>query len=304
MAAKDHYPQRQSRATFQKVWERWRTAIRANSAAGQDNEGIVSALITVESAGDPAAVGDAGHAFGLMQITLPTARLPELGNVNVTKTQLLEPAININLGTRYLVYLYWLLTDYAARNGQQFSIADMWRLVLASYNAGPIYAGAAMDLAAKKGLSSKVSWAGIAEYWIKAGEANKADPAQTFPAFAGKDAGKPLRKIPRLFVAPRAEHVFDMAREVSGLIPGEPPRPGAAAPPMVAPLAPAPQPGAPMVNPFGPAPAAPAPGLPQIPPGYQPPPPAADEEKKKGANWPLIIGGGALAWMIFARGKK
>ncbi|MCG3206381.1 MAG: hypothetical protein KCHDKBKB_03117 [Elusimicrobia bacterium] len=299
MAAKiDHYPQRQSRATFQKVWERWRTAIRANSAAGQDNEGIVSALITVESAGDPAAVGDAGHAFGLMQITLPTARLPELDNVNVTKTQLLEPAININLGTRYLVYLYWLLTNYAARNGQQFSVADMWRLALASYNAGPIYAGAAMDLAAKNGKQN-LTWGDIAEMWIKTGEANRAPPGQTFPAFAGKDAGKPLRKIPRLFVAPRAEYIFDMAREVSGLIPGAPPRPGAPAPPMTAPFAPAPQPGAPAPNPFSP-PAA-APGMPVIPPGYQPPPPP---EEKKTVNWPLLIGGGALAWMIFGGGGK
>lgn len=88
--------------------------------------------------------------------------------------------------------------------------------------------------------------------WIKSGEANQAPPGQTFPAFAGKDAGKPLRKIPRLFVAPRAEYVFDMAREVSGLIPEAPPRPGAPAPPspVIAPLAPLPAAGAPPANPL------------------------------------------------------
>lgn len=255
----EYYSPKQSRATFERVWSRWRDTIRANGVTGPDNEGLVSALITVESAGDPKAVGDNGHAFGLMQITLDTANLPEVGPPRrIAGQDLMDPALNITLGTRYLVYLYWLLAAYSRENGQSLGDGELWLLTLASYNAGPIYAAAALDMLKRRGVAP--SWEAVAEFWIAHARTKPPTPPRDtfFPRFAPPELrGKPLRKIPSLFVASRAQYVFDMAREISGLIPSAPPVPaGIGAPPpappspVIAPLAPLPAAGAPPANPL------------------------------------------------------
>ncbi len=85
---------------------------------------LVKALIAVESAFDPAAVSPKG-ALGLMQIIPDTGlRYGIAGDKKRSLEQkLLDPAINVRVGTRYLHDLLALF-------------ADDLRLALAAYNAG------------------------------------------------------------------------------------------------------------------------------------------------------------------------
>lgn len=85
---------------------------------------LVKALIAVESAFDPAAVSPKG-ALGLMQVIPDTGqRYGIAGDKKGSLEQkLLDPAINVRVGTRYLHDLLALF-------------ADDLRLALAAYNAG------------------------------------------------------------------------------------------------------------------------------------------------------------------------
>jgi len=82
---------------------------------------LVQAIVYAESRGNPRAFSSA-DAFGLMQLRIPTAS--EMAGEPVTREDLFDPARNLELGCRYLVWL-----------GKRFD-GDL-RLVLMAYNAGP-----------------------------------------------------------------------------------------------------------------------------------------------------------------------
>ena len=96
---------------------------RSAKASGLD-PALVKAVIAVESAFEPTAVSPKG-AMGLMQLTQDTAaRYGVVADKSRSARQkLLDPAINLSVGTRYL---HDLLTLFANDLG----------LALAAYNAG------------------------------------------------------------------------------------------------------------------------------------------------------------------------
>ncbi len=103
----------------------WRPMADAQAVAKQVPTALVLAVIHRESGGDPdafnveAKVNDA--SFGLMQILLQTSR--KLGFQGVPR-MLFEPAVNIELGTRYL-------RDLLRKRGDVY-------LALIEYNGGPV----------------------------------------------------------------------------------------------------------------------------------------------------------------------
>lgn len=86
---------------------------------------LVLGLIHQESAFNPNSLSNAS-AVGLMQLLVPTAKdmLAQEEKSRVSKLALMDPELNIQLGTRYLAYL-----------NQQLQHDPL--LVVASYNAGP-----------------------------------------------------------------------------------------------------------------------------------------------------------------------
>src|SRR5690349_21130739 len=97
--------------------------IDRNAHAQSLDPALVKAVIAVESGFDPAAVSSKG-AFGLMQLLPETAaRYGVVGDAKRSAAQqLLDPAINLRAGTRYL-------HDLLAQFGDNVSLA------LAAYNA-------------------------------------------------------------------------------------------------------------------------------------------------------------------------
>ena len=103
---------------------RFSPLIEANARSAGLDPALVRAVVAVESAFDPRAVSDKG-AIGLMQV------LPDTGKrygvradaKRSTSDKLLDPATNLQVGTRYL-------RDLLARFGNDLSLA------LAAYNAG------------------------------------------------------------------------------------------------------------------------------------------------------------------------
>lgn len=75
---------------------RWRPLIEQAAARHGVPSDVLLAMLSVESGGDPAAVGAAGE-IGLLQILPSTGRL-----LGVTPAQLRDPAINIDTAARYL----------------------------------------------------------------------------------------------------------------------------------------------------------------------------------------------------------
>lgn len=98
--------------------------IERNSKLNGLDPALVKAVIAVESAFDPAAVSDKG-ALGLMQLTPDTgARYGVVADkARSLQQKLLDPAINLAIGTRYLRDLMAIFSDDIA-------------LALAAYNAG------------------------------------------------------------------------------------------------------------------------------------------------------------------------
>ena len=86
------------------------------------DENLIYALIKAESNFNEKAVSHQ-NAKGLMQLMQSTAQdLANKSKINLTKENILEPDININLGTQYISAL---LTKY-----------DSIEVALAAYNAG------------------------------------------------------------------------------------------------------------------------------------------------------------------------
>jgi Transglycosylase SLT domain len=98
--------------------------IEQQAKAQKLDPALVKALIAVESGFDPAAVSPKG-ALGLMQIIPDTARRYRIAGdrKHTLEQKLLDPVINVRVGTRYL---HDLLALFAG---------DL-RLALAAYNAG------------------------------------------------------------------------------------------------------------------------------------------------------------------------
>lgn len=95
-------------------------AHRAAQRHGLDPR-LVEAVVRAESRGDPNAVSKAA-AYGLMQLQTPTAS--DMAGRKVTKEELFDPEVNLDLGCRYLKRLF------------EFYGGDL-RLTLMAYNAGP-----------------------------------------------------------------------------------------------------------------------------------------------------------------------
>ena len=98
--------------------------IERNAKLNRVDPALVKAVIAVESAFEPAAVSPKG-ALGLMQLTPDTgARYGIVADkVRSAEQKLLDPAINLSIGTRYL-------RDLLALFANDLSLA------LAAYNAG------------------------------------------------------------------------------------------------------------------------------------------------------------------------
>lgn len=104
--------------------KRYAALIEANAKANGLDPALVNAMIAVESAFDPAAVSPKG-AVGLMQVLPATAeRYGVMGDARRSVEQkLVQPAINLRVGTRYL-------RDLLARFDNDLVLA------VAAYNAG------------------------------------------------------------------------------------------------------------------------------------------------------------------------
>jgi len=98
--------------------------IERNAKLNRVDSALVKAVIAVESAFEPTAVSPRG-ALGLMQLTPDTgARYGVVADkVRSAEQKLLDPAINVSIGTRYL-------RDLLALFANDLSLA------LAAYNAG------------------------------------------------------------------------------------------------------------------------------------------------------------------------
>ena len=112
------------RATDERVTRRYARLIDEHAKTSQLDPALVKALVAVESAFDAQAVSLKG-AVGLMQVIPDTGeRYGLTGDAHrSTAQQLLDPATNLRIGTRYL-------RDLLAR------YADDVPLALAAYNAG------------------------------------------------------------------------------------------------------------------------------------------------------------------------
>lgn len=103
---------------------RYQALIERNARARGVDAALVKAVIAVESAFDPAAVSAKG-ALGLMQVIPDTAARYGLASDRrrTLEQKLLDPEINVRIGTQYLRDLLELFSDDIA-------------LALAAYNAG------------------------------------------------------------------------------------------------------------------------------------------------------------------------
>jgi len=86
---------------------------------------MIMALIERESAFNPSAISYA-HAYGLMQVTRTVCELhlPELGYGDFSKSLVLDPIVNVQIGIKELVRLrkYWLEHE-----------TDSWMVTMTSY---------------------------------------------------------------------------------------------------------------------------------------------------------------------------
>lgn len=107
--------------------------IRKHALASGLDPKLVKAVIGAESSFRRKVRSSAG-AIGLMQLMPLTAE--EMG---VPRSQLTDPAKNIEAGTRYLAHLFKRIFRRYGLTGKSYLDAPSWviRRVLAAYNAGP-----------------------------------------------------------------------------------------------------------------------------------------------------------------------
>ncbi|MEO9135194.1 MAG: lytic transglycosylase domain-containing protein [Casimicrobiaceae bacterium] len=112
------------RASDPALAQRFAFVIDENARANGLDPALVKAVVAVESAFDPRAISGKG-AVGLMQVLPATGeRYGVIGDARgTTADKLLDPAINVRIGTRYL-------RDLLAH------FEDDLTLALAAYNAG------------------------------------------------------------------------------------------------------------------------------------------------------------------------
>lgn len=96
--------------------------VRQAAGAWGIDPALVAAIIQVESGWNPRAINPSDPSYGIMQVSLQTAR--ELtGQPNLSPDDLLDPAFNIGLGVQYL-----------ARQLQRYH--GQVQAAVAAYNAG------------------------------------------------------------------------------------------------------------------------------------------------------------------------
>jgi soluble lytic murein transglycosylase len=121
----EHYPTGRWYGPWSVAYPRpFLDAVEREAAASGIPGALAYAIMREESAFDPNVVSPS-HAYGLMQLIVPTAQtLGKRLNVAVTEETLKQPPVNIALGCRYL-------GDLRAR------FPDNPHLAVPSYNAGP-----------------------------------------------------------------------------------------------------------------------------------------------------------------------
>lgn len=100
---------------------RWRDLATTMGDRYRIDPALILGMIERESGGNPQAVSSSG-ARGLMQLLCSTAQSPEVGMVG-SCARLYDPAVNVEVGTKYL---RWLIDR-----------KDDVDLAIASYFAGP-----------------------------------------------------------------------------------------------------------------------------------------------------------------------
>ncbi|HEU4405921.1 MAG TPA: transglycosylase SLT domain-containing protein [Polyangiaceae bacterium] len=121
----EHYPQGRWYGPWAVAYPRpYLDVVEREAAASGTPPALAYAIMREESGFEPAVVSHA-HAYGLMQLILPTAQI--LGkklNIAVSEESLKQPPVNIALGCRFL-------GDLRARFAQNPALA------VPAYNAGP-----------------------------------------------------------------------------------------------------------------------------------------------------------------------
>jgi soluble lytic murein transglycosylase len=127
--------------------KRWEQPIDQMAKKYKVDPNLIAIIMTMESGGNPKASSAAG-AYGLMQITKPTAKeiADKFLKPPVKNKNLADPATNIEFGTAYLAYL----RDTFGGWEQGPSWDSTVELVAAGYNGGP---GAANRVFTGKGLT-------------------------------------------------------------------------------------------------------------------------------------------------------
>jgi RHS repeat-associated protein len=120
--------------------------------------GVLKGMIMQESGWNDKAKSGVG-AVGLTQLMPRTAM--ELGlKVNPTSDERLDPAKNIDAGTRYLKQMYDRMPEGANE-------VERWRLALAAYNCGAGNVNKALKQAGKVGNTGNVAFSEIAPFLSK-----------------------------------------------------------------------------------------------------------------------------------------
>lgn len=127
--------------------KKWEQPIDQMAKKYQVDPNLIAIVMTMESGGNPKA-HSASNAYGLMQLTPPTAKdisnkylKPPIRNRNLG-----DPTTNIEFGTAYLAYLRDTFGGWQQGPSWDYTV----ELVAAGYNGGP---GAANRVFTGKGLT-------------------------------------------------------------------------------------------------------------------------------------------------------
>lgn len=119
------------RITLEKIRKRWGPMIRKYASIYGVPEDLITAIIYVESRGNPRAVSDIGAA-GLMQVWWPAAL--QVGEIKrkeeFSPSEFLDPERNIKTG---VAYLDWLRSWFFRKHGRMPTFQEWARM----YYGGP-----------------------------------------------------------------------------------------------------------------------------------------------------------------------